>query len=312
MLIVLSLYFLAVWLVFFKFKWLPYNRIWKTIVWSIATIIALVVVGALHYYTPVSKMAVVQAHTQEIYPLVSGRVDKVNVSNSQAVAAGETLFTIDPKPYQYAVDNLTAALKLAELKLKDTRILVKKGAAPRTNIDKYLSEVDQIRAQLKNARYDLDNTVIKAPASGIVSLAVLEEGQIVSASTGVMNFIQKDKVWLAAAMKQNGMGLIAAGQQASVIFPAAPGNIYSATVLSVPGGVLQGQFTAETTANPLSALNSSENLYPVKIEIPAEAPAFLRRPGTLATVTVFTDEGNPINVLAKILLWISTWMNFIF
>jgi RND family efflux transporter MFP subunit len=270
------------------------------------------VVGAPQYFTPVSKIAVVQAHTQEIYPLVSGRVNKVYVSNSQTVAEGDTLFTIDPKPYQYAVDKLSAALKLAELKLKDTWILVKKRVAPRTNIDKYQSEVNQLRAQLHNAQYDLDNTVIKAPAEGIVSLVVLEEGQIVSASTGVMNFIQTDKVWLATAMKQNGMGRIGAGQQVNVIFPAAPGKIYSATVLLVPDGVVQGQFTAETTATPLSVLTSSENLYPVKIAIPAEATALLRRPGTLATVTIFTDEGNPINVLAKILQWISTWMNFIF
>ena len=312
MLIVLSLYFLVVWLVFFKFKWLPYNKTWKTIVWSIATTIAFIVVGALQYYTPVSNIAVVQAHAQEIYPLISGRVNQVNVSNSQIVAAGDTLFTIDPKPYQYAVNKHTAALKLAELKLKDTKILVRKKAAPRVNIDKYQSEVDQISAQLKNARYELDNTVIKAPANGIVSLAVLREGQIVSASTGVMNFIQTDDVWLAAAMKQNGMGRIVAGQSATVIFPVSPGKIYSTTVLAIPDGIVQGQFTAETTENPFSALKSTENLYPVKFAVPAEASALLRRPGTLATVTVFTDTGNPINVLAKILQWISTWMNYIF
>ena len=312
MLIVLSLYFLFVWLVFFKFKWLPFNKVWKTIVWSIATSIALIVLGALQYYTPISKIAVVQAHTQEIYPLISGRVNKVYVSNSQTVAEGDTLFTIDPKPYQYAVNEYTAALKLAKLKLKDTQILVKKRAAPRVHIDKYQAEVDQISAQLQKARYELDNTVIKAPANGIVSIAVLEEGQIVSASTGVMNFIQTDKVWLVAAMKQNGMGRIAKGKPATVIFPAAPGNIYSTTVLLIPDGLVQGQFTAETTENPFSALKSSENLYPVKIAIPVEATVLLHRPGTLATVTIFTDEGNPINALAKLLQWISTWMNFIF
>ena len=87
MLIVLSLYFLVVWLVFFKFKWLPYNKTWKTIVWSIAITIAFIVLGALQYYTPVSKIAVVQAHTQKIYPLISGRVNKVYVRNSQMVSS---------------------------------------------------------------------------------------------------------------------------------------------------------------------------------------------------------------------------------
>jgi len=311
MLIVLALYFLVIWLVFFKFKWLPYNKTWKTIVWSIAATIGFIVVGALQYYTPVSKMAVVQAYTQEIYPLISGRVNKVYVSKSQTVTKGDTLFTIDPKPYQYAVNKYTAALKLAKLKLKDTKILVKKGAAPKANIDKYQSEVDQISAQLKNARYELDNTVIKAPANGIVSLAILQEGQIVSTSTGVMNLIQTDNVWIATAMKQNGMARMVTGQPASVIFPGAPGNTYSTTVQVIPEGIVGGQITAENN-NLLSALASLENLYPVKFAVPAEASALLRRPGTLATVTVYTDEGNPVNVLAKILQWISTWVNFVF
>jgi hypothetical protein len=64
MLIVLSLFFLLVWLVFFKFHWLPWNRPWKITVWSLALTIALVVIGALQYYTPTSKRAVVEVHTQ--------------------------------------------------------------------------------------------------------------------------------------------------------------------------------------------------------------------------------------------------------
>ena len=63
MLIVLSIFFLIVWLVFLKFKWLPFNRTWKIIVWTMALAIALVVVGALQYYTPASKLAVVEAYT---------------------------------------------------------------------------------------------------------------------------------------------------------------------------------------------------------------------------------------------------------
>ena len=52
MLIVLSLFFLLVWLVFIKFRWLPRNRPWKIAVASVALVIALVVVSALQYYTP--------------------------------------------------------------------------------------------------------------------------------------------------------------------------------------------------------------------------------------------------------------------
>ena len=104
MLIVLSVYFLLVWLIFSKLKLLPWNGFWKTTVYTIATAVALVVVGALQYYTPGSKVAVVQADTQKIFPLVGGRVESVEVGGTQVVSAGEVLFTLDARPFQYSVD----------------------------------------------------------------------------------------------------------------------------------------------------------------------------------------------------------------
>ena len=56
-----TLFFLLVWLVFIKFQWLPWNRTWKIFVSTVALAIALVVVGALQYYTPASQVAVVSA-----------------------------------------------------------------------------------------------------------------------------------------------------------------------------------------------------------------------------------------------------------
>jgi len=40
-------------------------------------------------------------------------------------------------------------------------------------------------------------------------------------------------------------------------------------------------------------------------------PQELAKVGCMAQVTVFTSEGNPINVLAKILQWISAWVDYV-
>jgi len=165
MLIVLSLFFLVVWLVFFKFQWLPWNRPWKYTIYTMAVAIALVVVGALQYYTPTSQSAVVESHTQFIYPLVSGDVTEVFVEGSHSVKAGDKLFRIDPRPYQYAVDNWVAATRLAELALVDAKQLVGSGAIARFALDEKQAQYDQAVAQLENARYNLENTLVVAPAA---------------------------------------------------------------------------------------------------------------------------------------------------
>ena len=312
MLIVLSLYFLVVWLVFSKFKLLPWNRAWKTIVYGIALAVALIVVGALQHYTPSSQIGVVQASTQQIYPLVSGRVVAVHVRKTQAVAEGDLLFEIDPEPYQYQVDKLTAITKLAQIKLEDTRTLVSKKAASRREIDKYQAELDQARAQLADARYQLRHTQSRAPADGIIMGATLEEGQYVSPAYGMLNFINRDEHWILTGVKQNGLVRIAAGQPVNVVFSSSPGQVYSSTVAQVPTDIVGGQVSAEDIDNPFAALSGGSGLYPVRVNFPVDADPTLKRAGAAASVTFFTDEGNPINTLANILQWISTWMTYIF
>ena len=75
--------------------------------------------------------------------------------------------------------------------------------------------------------------------------------------------------------------------------------------------MVQGQITVEAAASPIQAISSAKNAYPVRIAFPEAAGEELRRPGGLAAVTIYTDEGNPINILARILQWFSTWLDFV-
>jgi RND family efflux transporter MFP subunit len=311
MLIVLSLYFLVVWLVFIKFKWLPWNRVWKTVVFSIAAFVALVVVGALKYYTPGSSAAVVQSDTQQIYPLVGGQVLSVAVQDTVAVKAGDELFRLDPEPFQYVLDARKAELKLAEVRLRDMQTLVAKEAAAAARLYGLQAALDLARAKLNQATYDLEHTVVRAPSDGMVSMTTLQEGEVVGAQTPVMNFVRTDQVKLAAAFAQNGMALMAPGARATVVFSAAPGEIYETTVARVPSASAQGQLTVQDVSDPAAGILSTTGLYPVLVNFPEDGPDYLRRPGTEASITVFTDEGNPINALASIIQWIGSMLAYI-
>jgi RND family efflux transporter MFP subunit len=312
MLIVLSFYFLIVWLVFFKFKLLSWSRGWKSVVYGIAITIALVVVGALQHYTPGSSIAVVQTDSQLIYPAVSGRVVSVAVHNTQSVNSGDILFQIDPAPFQYQVDKFTAVVTLDAIKLDDMQTLVSKEAASRRQIDKAQAELDQSRAQLADARYQLQQSQVRAPADGVIVGATLEVGQYVGPNQGVLNFFGAQGHWILAGVKQNGLVRIAPGQPVSVTFASSPGEIYSSTVALVPGDSIAGQVSVEDVGDPFAAVKQAGNVYPVRVNFPEDADPGLRRGGAIASATFFTDEGNPINALAKILQWISTWLAYIF
>jgi RND family efflux transporter MFP subunit len=312
MAIVLGVYFLLVWLIFSKLKLLPWNFAWKTVVYGIAIAVGLIVVGALQYITPSSSVAVVQTDIQKIIPLVSGRVETVNVAGTQSVSAGELLFALDPRPFQYSVDQAEASLELATIRLRDATTLVTKGAAPRASLDLYGAEVSQAQAVFDGALFDLENARVMAPANGIVSIVVLAEGDVVTAMQPVMNFFHSDELRIGASFKQNGLEKMRAGMPATVTFPASPGEVYKTEVAFIPSVSVQGQLSTQSVANPLESLLSSTGTYPVLVSFPTDAPEHLSRSGTQASVTVFTDEDSPINILAVVIQWIGAWMNFVF
>src|SRR5260370_8061633 len=58
--------------------------------------------------TPFTTDAYVQAYVIQVAARVEGQVVRVHVQENQAVAKGETLFEIDPRPFEYRVALLEA------------------------------------------------------------------------------------------------------------------------------------------------------------------------------------------------------------
>ncbi|HET8598104.1 MAG TPA: efflux RND transporter periplasmic adaptor subunit [Castellaniella sp.] len=131
----------------------------------------------------------------EIRPLVSGTLVKVHFKDGALVKRGDPLFTIDPRPYQAAVDEAQARLAAATAKAAYTsadlargqRLLAGNAIARRDFEEKRnasreaAANVEAARAALQSARLDLEHTRIVAPIAGRVSRAEVTEGNIVSA-----------------------------------------------------------------------------------------------------------------------------------
>ncbi len=310
MLIVLSIYFLIIWLIFFKFKVLPWNKSWKWVTYSIAFFIALIVVGALNYYTPSSTSSVVQSYSQRVYPQIMGQVININQQN-RPVKKGEVLFTLDSTPYQLAVDSSKASLELAKIKYADVEILVKKGVEREKSLDLYKTELQIAQAKYEQALFDLSNTRIKAPFDGKIIASSLLKGQTVSRMTSVMTLQKSEQKWLGVVIPQTGMKNIKINDQVNIVFSSAPGDIFKSKVVAITQGLIQGQIFAEDRNRPVDNLLSARPLYAVKVAIPNDAPEYVTREGTTASVTIITDQDNPINVLANILQWIGSMMAYL-
>jgi membrane fusion protein (multidrug efflux system) len=132
----------------------------------------------------------------DIYPQVSGTIEKLCVTEGQKVRRGQSLFIIDQVPYKAALKTATAnveaaraALGTAELTYKSNKELYAQKVVSefslKTAENSYLTakaQLSQAEAQEISARNNLSYTEVKSPSDGVVGALPYRAGALVSAN----------------------------------------------------------------------------------------------------------------------------------
>jgi len=106
-----------VWLVFFKFKWLPWNLTTQIVTSLIPTAGLTVMILLLNIVAPSSSDVRVINYVVQIVPRVTGRVVEVAIEPNEPVREGEVLFRIDPTPFALEVEALEARIPELEARI---------------------------------------------------------------------------------------------------------------------------------------------------------------------------------------------------
>ena len=164
MVIVLALYFGGVYLIFLKFKLLPFNKFTAAIIALVGIIIGTVFMVGLQTLVPASARGMIIADFTEIAPQVSGQVIEVPIEHNQDVDVNQILFRINPRPFQDQVDQLKAQLvqtesSVAQLKesLDAARAQVRSTEANLTLSRTRLVEFEQLFESGAGSRFDVEN-----------------------------------------------------------------------------------------------------------------------------------------------------------
>ena len=90
--------------------------------------------------------------------------------------AGDVLFRIDPTPYSAQVKAIEAQLKLSATRLAQMTQLFGRNSGRGFDVEQRQSEVDQLKAQLEGAQWNLDKTTVRASTDGYVTDLALRKG----------------------------------------------------------------------------------------------------------------------------------------
>ncbi len=134
----------------------------------------------------------------EVRPRVSGFIDKIHFRDGENVKAGALLFTIDPRPFELALESAkaevaraNAQVELAATEVERARPLVRSGAVTERDFDQRAANLSVARAALqaaqaatKNAELNLEWTKVTAPIDGRISDRKVDAGNLVNGGSG--------------------------------------------------------------------------------------------------------------------------------
>jgi multidrug resistance efflux pump len=169
-------------------------------------------------------------------------------------------------------------------------------------------KVRQALAAVRQARTNLDNTIVIAPADGVVTNLRLAPGQYVSQGQPLLSFIRSGPRWISAAMRENQLGNLAPGNRVLVALDDNPGAVVPGRVESIGWGITQGEESPTGTLPSIEADTGwlrEPQRFPVRIMLtPDKEMKSLAtgRSGAQANVIVFTDKDSILNPLGR--LWI--------
>ena len=303
--IYLALLFLLVWL-----KIVPFNLFWKC---SPFVVLLLLVVGLfvpMGWGAPTGT-AIVIRQSVPIVPNVAGEVVDVPVQPNTPLKTGDLLFKIDPTPFQAKVDALTAQLKFEKLRLSQMNQLQSTGTGRSFDVEERQASVDQLQGQVNGAQYNLDQTVVRAPADGYVTNLALRKGARVASLplSPVMAFIDTSDTTVGVEVQQIDARYIRAGQDAEVTFKFIPGHVYTGKVVAVLQAIATGQVQTSGLAVTPKAIESA----PFGVRIALDDADVARRlpAGSTGQAAIYTDHVKASHVIRQVLLRQIAILNYV-
>ena len=314
--LLLILTYTAICIVIFKVFKIPLNK------WSVPTAVlgGIILIGTLillmNYNHPYSEISRQYFVTTPIVPNVNGQVIEVPVKGNQMLEKGDVLFRLDPVPFQNTVNSLKARVEGAKLEFERTDKLYKAKAGSKRDFDLARSSLDDQKAQLAQAEYDLEQTTVRAPTKGYATQVILRPGMraVNLPLRPVMVFVSGEQHYLIGWFRQNSLLRLETGNEAEVAFDGVPGKVFSGEVQMVVPALAEGQVQASgNLVHPGMAPRPGRIAVLIRITDPRyEAYSQLLPGGSYGQAAIYSKHFSHVAIMRKILLRMSAWMNYLF
>jgi multidrug resistance efflux pump len=174
------------------------------------------------------------------------------------------------------------------------------------------ADVAQIRAQLRDAEWRLQETTAYAPSDGYVINLQLRPGSTATQLPlqPVMTFVEQDQV-IIAMFNQNELHAVEPGNEAELALETYPGRIIKAKVDSIVWAQGQGQLPLTGTLPQTGAAPLPEGRFAVKLVLDEREKDLFLAAGARGTGAIYTSRMHAIHLIRKVLLRVTSHLNWL-
>lgn len=174
------------------------------------------------------------------------------------------------------------------------------------------AQIAQIRAQLDQAKWNLAQTTVRAPADGTPINVQLRPGALVTvlANMPALTFVE-DEFTVIALYHQNELYNVQPGDDAEIVLETLPGDVIKAKVDSIIWAQGQGQSPISGTLPQTGSAPIPPGRFPVKLTVdPKYRDRFLAA-GARGTAAIYTEHAEMIHIIRKVILRVNTKINYL-
>lgn len=204
------------------------------------------------------------------------------------------------KASQAALEAAKARVELAQLALN-------------SEIGGENTAVARLLAELRQAEFNLEQTVVRAPTEGFATQLALRPGvmAVPLPLAPVMTFVHTEEILYTAAFRQNSLQRLKPGFEAEFLFRAIPGKVFKGEVVEVLPAIGESQFQARGALVGTEALRTSGRVF-VTLKITDDISEYRLPLGTAVEVAVYSDKFSHVSIMRKVLIRMKSWQNYLY
>lgn len=185
--------------------------------------------------------------------------------------------------------------------------------AAESMIDGEHTSVAEMRAQLKSAEFDLEQTTVRAPTNGQVAFLTLRPGQRVAnlPMRSWMAFIDEETE-VVMTVQQYALRNVSPGQPAEVTFKLRPGEVFPATVSRIAYISSSGQLQPSGLISSSNSIDPDAEPFGVVIRIDKDVlDQNVIAGGAKGSAAIYTESMKPTHVIRKVMIRMDAWLNYL-